>query len=209
MLPIATLLIIAIVAARFIKNFFNTDTVITQAPAVVSKVSDSNGAITRYNEGTFSLSLPASWKMIGHKSSPLSIYSWQVVVGKISRRLDVYIDSIPLTLGVNEVLPVKSSGNGVKTSGQISDNCSTFTKLPAGTKNTTSIKARWQGVNFFCDLGNYERNVAGTSSTEGANVVTVTGKNSGAHKIFFVYTDNSINPNYTDFYSVLQSFHLK
>jgi hypothetical protein len=55
-------------------------------------------------------------------------------------------------------------------------------------------------------VANYERDVVGTSSPQEINTVTVTGPSTGTHKYFFVYTDNSAEPDYTIFTDALQSF---
>jgi hypothetical protein len=69
--------------------------------------------------------------------------------------------------------------------------------------------AKWSGINFLCDLGNYLRDVVGTSSPEGINSVTLTGNTTGKHTLFFMYTDNTPSPDYSTFINALKSFQLK
>lgn len=190
---------------KAIKHALSNDTVIVESPPITKKADIDQGTVKQYDEAKFLLSLPTSWKFIGHNKQPYDMYSWQAVSDKTSRRLDVYIDALPKHLAVNRMLPVQSAGNRISVVGEVSDNCQTFT---SNSPNSV-IRAKWKGVNFLCDLANYERDVTGTSSGEGINIVSVTGKATGSHKVFFAYTDNSVNPVYDVFYNVIQSFRVK
>ena len=89
----------------------------------------------------------------------------------------------------------------------VSDNCATFT--PATNAATGVSTGKWQGTNFLCDEGNYERDVVGTASAQGINTLTLTGSTTGSHKVFLVYTNNNINPDFSVLYGILESFKLK
>jgi len=133
-------------------------------------------------------------------------YSWQGTNKNNTRWLNVYMDTIPASLAVNRVLPVMGNGAALSLPTNVSDNCTTFT----GASNSTqlSVTAKWQGITFLCDTGNYVRDVVGTSSLEGVNTVSLSTTTSGNHHFFFTYTDNSSSPDYTIFTNALKSFRL-
>jgi hypothetical protein len=116
------------------------------------------------------------------------------------------VDTIPTNIGVNRVLPVQGEGSRVIPT-TVSDTCADFTgdKVP-GNQNTP---AKWGGIDFLCDLANYERDVVGTSSSDGVNTVKVTGATTGTHQIFFTYTDNGATPDFTIFVNAVTSFRMK
>jgi hypothetical protein len=105
----------------------------------------------------------------------------------------------------NRVLIIHGESDHLGTDGSVSDNCSTFT----GGTSKSSTPAKWEGVAFLCDQANQQRDVVGTSSTDGVNVVLLKSPGNGAmHKYFFTYTDYSINSDYTVFYNALNSFRM-
>lgn len=175
-------------------------------PPIINTVIQRPVLTKQFDEGVFTLALPADWRYVGRMQDVYHAYMWENTAENPGvRQLAVYLDGIPATLGVNRVLPVEAAGNKVVAT-TVSDNCAGFTgdKVPG----SPSTPAKWAGVDFLCDLGNYERNVTGTSSPSAINSLTLTGPAGDQHKLFFVYTDNSAEPNYNIFYNLLESFRL-
>ncbi len=190
----------------WIRSFLQPNTVISQSKSITTQVSYNNPT-KAYQEDNFSISLPATWQLLPRQPGQYQSYTWQspdrVTDGQ---QIVVYEDAIPFNLAVNRVLIVQSENTQLSLDGTVSDNCATFTTnnpLP----NSPAAPAEWNGVNFYCDKANQERDVIGTSSTDGINTVILKNPTSGeTHKFFFTYSDNSINPDYTVFYNVLESF---
>lgn len=204
------LLVLLGVGGIWAKSYFKANTVISQPPApVISTVTSNQGPTKPFDEGVFTFSLPADWVYKGQQrqTSPYAPYLFEnTKTNPGVEQLEVYVDVIPTTLGVNRVLPVQGEGARVVPT-TISDNCADFTgnKVPG----STSTPAKWDGFNFLCDLGNYERDVVGTSSSDGVDVVKLIGPTTGAHSLFFTYTDNGSTPNFNIFTDALTSFRLK
>ncbi len=192
----------------FVKYFMKSDTSISAPPApAVSHVIAGDEKTKKFDEGSFTINLPLDWKFISHQSAVYNIYTWHNTKKNPGvEQLQVYVDTIPSDLGVNRVLPVQGSGNQIVAT-TVSDNCANFTgdKVPGSTRTP----AKWANVNFLCDLGNYVRDVVGTSSSDGVNVVKLTGPTTGTHALFFAYTDNGPTPDFTIFTDAVQSFRLK
>lgn len=166
------------------------------------------------NEPTFTMELPGDWKELGRKNEVTEhSITWQSTGKNLSgRSLKLYIDTIPSTLSVNRLLPVMVQGNGL-TTGEISENCATFTK--GGTMNVydaAKLKdepAKWNKVDFICDMSRVIDNEVGTGSTEGINTVTVAGPNQKTHKYFFLYTDHNNQSDYEILGNAVRSFKAK
>lgn len=210
---VACLVIILVLSATiWLKHALHTTTTISPAPpAAVHNVSANTSPIQKIDESIFRLELPSDWKLQSHQVQPegTNIYTWQNTAGNAGvRSMSVYVDSTPSTLGVNHALLVQANGGGLSVQGDVSDNCSGFTS-PTNGMPATASPAKWQGQPFLCDLGNYLRDVVGTVSVDGINKVYLTGQTAGKHALFFTYTDNSINPDYSIFINALQSFQLK
>lgn len=211
-IALAVLVVLLLAGAGvWAKFFFRANTVIDPPPApVVSQVTSSQGPTKSFDEGPFTLKLPQDWVYIGRQTqtAPYAPYAWHnTKTNPGVEELEIYVDTIPTTLGVNRVLPVQGNGSHIVPT-TVSDSCTDFTgnnKLP-GAQNTP---AKWGGIDFLCDLANYERDVVGTSSSDGVNVVKVTGATSGTHQIFFMYTDNGSTPNFQIFENAVSSFTLK
>lgn len=204
------IILLAVGGFLFVKYFLKSNTTIsTPPPAKVSTVGDGTGAGKTFNEAAFTLRLPLDWKFVSHSTSIYNVYTWENTSkepGPGVQQLQIYYDTIPSSLGVNRVLPVQGNGNQIVPT-SVSDNCATFTgnKVPG----SPQTPAKWSGVNFLCDLGNYERDVVGTSSSDGINVVKVAGTATGTHRVFFAYTDNGPTPNFTIFTDAVQSYRQK
>lgn len=207
----ALVLIVGVVTTFAAKHALSSSTTLTQAPAITAKVTATTRQTRHIDEPLFSLDLPSNWTLESHGANANSdnVYTWRNSTTKSAGRfLSVYVDSIPVRLGVNRALSVKSVNDKVVPVGDVSDNCASFTSLTSGS-NTVATPAKWAGVDFLCDLGNYERDVVGTVSPDGLNQVVLNGGTSGKHALFFTYTDNNIQADYTIFLNALQSFHLK
>lgn len=191
--------------------YLNRDqTVINQAPTVTRQVDVSNMPTKTFDEDAFSIALPSDWKYLGRDPSTVyHPYRWQSTAqNETGRMLAVYVDNIPVDMAVNRLLPLEVQGDHLMP-GTVSDNCTTFTGDGAGDAPSKNVTAKWAGVNFICDMENYERDVVGTGSTRAINSVEFTGQQTGTHTLFFTYTDNTAQPDYTIFSDALSSFKLK
>lgn len=200
------ILLISLVTAYIVYQISHTKTTLHQSAGTVVRVDIPNSATVNYDEGLFSVSLPKTWQQISQPSSLYHIYSWRTLSTN-SQTLDIYQDTIPTNFAVNRELAIQSEGNHLSIIGLVSDNCASFTKPTSNM--VTGTPAKWQGVNFLCDLANYERDVVGTGSSDGINSIGLTSNLNGLHHFFFVYINNTINPDFTTFYQILNSFNLK
>jgi hypothetical protein len=201
------LLLLVGVGYVLMKFFITANTTIAAPPApVINQVTGKDGKDKTFVESGFTISLPSDWVLASHQDSTFNVYTWHNTKGDAGiQQLQVYYDTIPSSLGVNRILPVQGNGGQVIPT-TVSENCTGFTngKLP-GPSDTPS---KWDGVNFLCDMGNYERDVVGTSSTDGINLVKLSSSSTGHHNLFFTYTDNNSTPNFEIFTNALTSFHL-
>lgn len=202
--------VIACLAVFAVLHLLKADTNIGQTPPPLTTTVTSNSPkLVTVQEPLFSLSLPEDWQPRDNTDTPKPTYSWHGTTSKDNTRwMNIYVDDIPATMAVNRVLPVESNGTTLTLTTDVSDNCTTFTGLPSNDQKN-SVLAKWQGISFLCDTGNYLRDVVGTSSTDGVNSVQLTSATTGIHKFFFTYTDNSASPDYSVFMDALKSFHLK
>ncbi len=187
------------------------DKQVTGITHTIIQAGDDPGNRLRINEAGFSMELPGDWKEVGRRND-LSEHSvtWQSTKPQQdSRTVRLYIDTIPTTRSLNKLVPVTAAGN-MLTVGDVSDNCATFTQ--GGTLNAydaTKLKeapAKWNKVDFICDLPRVIDNEIGTGSVEGHNTVTLTGASNVPHKYFFLYTDRSGQPDNSIFTNALRSF---
>ena len=208
---IVAVLVFAILTGGLVvaKYYLKSNTVISPPPALVTgSITASNGPTKQFGEGPFTITLPADWVYVGRQTqiAPYAPYLWHnTKTDPGIEQLEVYVDVIPTNLGVNRVLPIQVEGNRI-VSTTVSDTCTDFTgdKVPG----SPATPAKWDGINFLCDLANYERDVVGTSSTDGINTIKVMGASS-SHQIFFTYADNGPSPDFTIFENAVSSFRLK
>lgn len=207
-----TVLFLLLVAATAVaaKLYLKPNTVVSQSDGVIRHVSVEPPKTMHISNSLFKLDLPVGW----HKSkntyfAPPADYGWQGKGDDAARRLDIYVDDIPATMPLNHLQPVSRQGNRLALDGSVSENCVNFTDETEQSKHTGQAPAKWSGVTFYCDTGNYSRDVVGTSSKNGVNSVELTSSKNGSHKFFFVYTDNSASADYSVFQNILQSFRLK
>jgi hypothetical protein len=208
---IMALLVIAVIVGWYIDNNSGT-TIIHNAGAKTTTVNNKPSVQT-FNETVFTIQLPNDWKLINHSISPYDIYTWQDTTKyQDNRNLNLYVDTIPTTLAVSRLQPVTAEGDLLQL-GELSDTCINFTGSPVSSaqaaQSLPNQVAKWQGINFICDLSDYNNNSIGTSSQQGVNTVTLTGPTTGRHSFFFLYTDHNISPNYTIFSDALLSFRVK
>lgn len=208
-LGLILLVILGIVAFKGLHLTAVPQTKIKNASPVTTAYDVHEPKKVKIDEPLFSMELPAGWTT--YKPAPgapvPAAYDFKSPSAE-ARQLAVYIDAIPATMPLNRIVVVSSNG-GTLDHSNASDNCSEYTQPTAAEKAAGVADGKWQGVDFLCDIGNYERNVVGTASTEGNNQVTLTGPTVGAHKIFLVYTDNGASADYTVFYGIINSFKLK
>lgn len=192
--------------------FFVADTkaTITTSPAAetIKTVEAPNSKDVQFTEPGFLFSLPVDWRKTGELTTgPYHEYSYKATLKNADNRyLDIYIDTLPLDMPVNKEVAVHPV-DGKLTHGTISDNCTTFTAKP--TPTALSAPARWDGVDFLCDMDSSTRNVVGTSAPGTRNKITLANPGTTGHNFFFVYTDNNYNPDYSIFYNMLDSFSVR
>jgi hypothetical protein len=193
----------------YARNRLKPVTNITQAHAVTTKVT-SGTKTKHYDEGDFVVDLPGDWQPQPRPAGPYKSFNWQSADrGAGGQIITIYEDAYPVNFAVNRTLIVHGEGDSIMQDGTISDNCAGYTNGKPAQANT-GVPAKWQGVAFLCDTMNQERDVLGTSSTDGPNVVILKSPGTGvAHKLLFTYTDYAINPDYSVFYNMLSSFHMQ
>lgn len=194
------------------RQFFKSDTKIGTTPkAVVTKVVDKRGAPKHIDLPAFSIDLPHDWEQFERTDNPIfkPTYSWRnTAENKGVRQIDMFLDSTPQAMAVNNIMPVEAAGNHVVPA-SASDNCANFTPKTAENQRDGKGPSKWQGVDFICDTGNYVRHVVGIGASGGpTNTVKLTGA-SGAHSIFLTYTDATATPDDGIFSEALQSLKLK
>jgi hypothetical protein len=207
----AIILVTAVLVGWYIDSTSGT-TIIHNSTARTTYVSTSNSPVQTFSEADFTIQLPTDWKFIGQTTGPYDFYTWQETTKyEDNRVLDIYVDTIPNT-AVNRLQPVTADGNRLQV-GTLSDTCLTFTgpsvSSAQAAQSLPNQLAKWQGVNFMCDLANYNEDSVGTSSLQGINTVTLTGPITGRHSFFFLYVDHNIQPDYTIFSNALGSFRVK
>ena len=179
---------------------------ITQAAPVTTKVSASGSTLKLFSQPSFEVKLPVDWKLQTHITGEYSVYRFSGTGPASSlRSLDVYDATMPVNFAVNRVQPVEATGTHLTATGSISDNCAEFTKAAPASGQAGTI-AKWQNIDFLCDLHNTTRNVVGTSASGGINRVAVEGQDGQKHNFFLAYTDHGLNPDYAAFYSSIESF---
>lgn len=205
---VVLIICLAITGTVWAHRLLQPNTQLTQSKPFVGYVPVSSTPTQLIKKSIFTMALPAGWQAATPPPVADTVYSWKGTGDDDARRLDVYVDKLPENMAVNRLLPVEGDGDQLNVVGMVSDNCANFTDKTTESTATGTASAKWSGVSFICDLGNYERDVVGTGSAEGMNTVTMTGPAAGSHHFFFVYTDNSANPDYALFQTILKSFRI-
>ena len=101
------------------------------------------------------------------------------------RLLDVYVDSHPDNFAVNRMLPVVAAEGGklYASTRDVSDNCTVYTIGATTARTTVQQLAKWQNIEFLCDMANTMRNVVGIGSVGGGiNNINLTSLSTGKHR---------------------------
>jgi hypothetical protein len=205
-IAIVLALVLASVGYVVARQYLKPNTVLKQDRALVSVYGANEEKHQHITTPDYSFDLPDNWEPVKLPPTLYGMARWHGTSTDDSPRLlDIYIDKLPRNLPLNRMLPVEAQGTKITLLNTVSDNCTSFTD--GKNEATGSTSAKWSGVNFMCDTGNTLRNVTGTGSTEGINVVTLKGSH-GSRPLFFVYTDNSSSPDYRIFTEMLSSFRL-
>lgn len=212
---VVVLLIAPIVYFVYRDIVSNSSSVVDGQTKVVGQVvgGDDTGGF-KVDEPLFSMTLPSDWKQTGRFTSTTEqSITWQAgKKNEDNRWLKLYIDTIPADIAVNRMLPVTVNGDSL-TTGDVSDSCATFTG--GGTldaQKATLLRpapAKWQGVDFICNLPSVVENQVGVAAVGGVNKIVIEGPTKGTHTYFFVYTDHNIQPNYTILSDAVESFRAK
>lgn len=193
---------------QWLRQQLKPQTTIKQSKAVTTTVS-YDSANKSYTEPDFTVSLPAAWQPVARPPGTYQTYTWQTSDSETDgQQIQIFEDTIPVNFSVNRALIVAGENDHLTLQGSVSDNCSNFTRGTSTIPNEPGAPAKWQGVTFLCDQRNLERNVTGTSSTDGINTVILKTSQGVSHKFLFVYSNQSTNPDYTVFYDVLQSLRM-
>jgi hypothetical protein len=204
---LVVVLVLGLAAVLGASYFLKPETTLTQAQAVVGPATLPHEEKYMTVKGpTFSFEVPTTWKEMPQPASTYKIYRWQgTTVNDAQRWIDVYVDTVPSEFAVNHMLPIKAKADKIDIVNATSDNCANFTDAPNVTPKPSTASAKWSGMSFLCDLGNTSRDVVGTATAETGNAVVLSGAG-GSHRYFFVYTDNSVTPDYYVFSRQLESF---
>ena len=159
------LLLVAVATGWYIESHSGT-TIIHNPVAKTTYVTTANTPVQTFSETDFIIQLQTDWKFIGQTTGPYNFYTWQDTTKyEDNRILDLYVDTIP-GMAVSRLQPVSADGNRLQI-GTMSDILLTFTGAPASSAQTAQSLpnqlAKWQGINFMCDLSNYNNNSVGTS----------------------------------------------
>jgi hypothetical protein len=205
MMFVGTLIGVAFAAQQYME----TDTSISATPGPrVTKVLGVQDKTKEFAVGNVSLRLPNDWEVFKAPDVPAGATSWRNTVGnKGVRVITLYVDNIPAGLAVNRVLAVQGAEDRMLPMSSVSENCTNFVDGGRGA-GSGQAPARWDGVRFICDTGNFVRNVVGTSSPDGVNTVRLTGKTGGSHQLFLTYTDADATPNHQIFTAAVESLRM-
>ncbi|CAN5148025.1 hypothetical protein BH09PAT3_BH09PAT3_1880 [soil metagenome] len=182
----------------------------TTKAATVTKKLEANTATQTFFKGAFSIALPKGWQFMSKQQDIYTVYHFKSALpGEDGNRsIDIYEDSSLPTFPVNRMLPVTADEEGHLTTDAslVSDNCTAYTTGATTNLQKIGQMAKWQGIEFMCDMGNTLRNVVGTGSKDGINTVTVKTATSTPHHYFFTYTDNNFKPDYSIYAAAINSF---
>ena len=196
----------AYIAAR---HFLTADTSLGPEPAAsITNISYDQPQVQTADVPYFTMNIPKGWQLKKQTGeAPTPTYVWQGTSAEDRNRwISVYVDMNLPSFAVNRELHIQGEGHGITVVSEVSDNCTSFTGV--ANQGRGSTPAKWEGIDFMCDAGNYERDVVGIVSPNGLNNVVING-NKGPHNYFFTYTDNSSQPNYSIFTAALRSFQAK
>lgn len=181
---------------------------ITNAPGRTRSLDDESAKNISVTKPEFTIELPAGWTE-GKSDASLVPAPKYVFFSKPEgqQTLRIYLDTIPSSLGVNKAITVSARTNQIDHD-VVSENCANYTGENKGPV-TTNSPAKWQNIDFLCDLANSSRPIVGTISIDGMNFLKVKGATIGERRVFITYGDFNINPNYVTFYGILESIRFK
>ena len=200
-------LALAVIGLVFFLRSLHQTSVITASKAVTTKVS-YQGKTKHYNEGDFTIDIPAEWTAAPRPPYTYQSFTWRNTDKANAIEIEIYEDTIPANFAVNRALIVHGETTHLELTGQASDNCVKYTKDLTSNQAELGVPAKWQNVDFFCNRNTSTRDIIGTSSSDGINTVLLRSSGGAPHKFFFTYTDNQINPDYTVFYNALATFSM-
>lgn len=208
---VVTLVLFGGLTAAYLFYKHDTSTTLQDNPGkqLISTVKATNAANKPFSEGDFTFNLPSDWKKTGDPTSgAFPRYSYQATKKNADNRfLYIYEDgNIPAAMAVDRVVSVQPQDSKL-THGEVSDNCADFTNRASPQQHTGP--AKWDGVDFVCDMDNKAGDVIGTSSPGMVNKVELQNEGFTKHDFFFVYTDDNYTPDYGIFYNFLDSFAVK
>lgn len=206
------LLVVGLGGATYMgRQMMTAETEIGPAPAaVITQVRDGKKAPLKVNEPLMSFELPNDWEKFTPVEAMAGSQSWRNTAdNKGVRTITIFTDAMPRVTAVNRIVAVQPSEDGLMLAGDISDNCVNFTNPGQQASATGTATAKWGGVEFVCDTGNYIRNLAGVGMAGVPKGVKLTGPTTGQHTLFILYNDSTASPNFGIFTSMLQSLKLK
>lgn len=185
------------------------DETITTTEAITREYAPPQGEDEKqFNQGPFVVSLPSDWIFKGHNERPHNLYSYQATKKNADNRwLEIYVDTVPTDVAFNRLLPVILENNKIVVTGSVSENCVEFTG-PRGNPSAAGVDklaAKWQGVDFLCDMSNYTRNVVGVGTVASGHTIVLSGSTAGKHTFYFKYIDHNISPDYQILENALES----
>lgn len=184
------------------QNITNDQTIVKPYDAAMAK-------LVPIDKPLFKLELPEGWTETKPDASMVPAPQYVFVSNpKDQQILRLYVDNVPSAMGINKALTVSARSDTLDHD-SVSENCVNYTELSKKDVRTGLAPAKWQNIDFLCDVGNPQRPLVGAVSADGMNYVKLTGPTVGEHKLFIVYGDYSINPNYTTFYDILNTLHMK
>ncbi len=202
-------IVLTIFLVIYIKNQLKPKVVIKQANITKSHVA-YNTKTKHYDEGDFGIDILLNWQLMPRPAGPYKTFTWQTSdSGTNGQVITIYEDTIPANFAVNRVLIVRGENDHLVQETAPSENCTKYTKGITTAQYQVGVPAKWQDVDFLCDQFNKQRDIIGTSSLDGVNLVVLKGVTSGTHKFFFTYSSfNAANPDYTPFSDALNSLRM-
>lgn len=203
------ILIVLMVATYAGLRSLDSETEISKPKTVTTTLRTENDKVT-YTKGSFTIELPKGWQFTSKQQDIYTIYHFKSAQGGEdgNRSMDIYEDSPPKNFAVNRMIPVTPNEEGGLTTdvSLVSDNCTAYTTGATDSRKTVGQLARWQGIDFICDMANPLRNTVGTGSKDGLNTVIIKTATSRPHNYFFTYTDSNATPDYNIFADAINSF---
>lgn len=209
---IVPLLVGALVLVKLLQE---DDPAPTTPQAITREYASQDASVSKvFDQDTFKITLPSDWRLKDHTTTQYNLYSFEATLKTAdARSLEIFVDRLPPERAFNRMLPVSIDSNKLIVTGSVSENCTAFTgsqgpgQVPAA--GVDKLPAKWQGVQFFCDMANYSRNNIGVGSVGSRQRLTLAGPTTGQHVFFFVYIDHSANPDYQILESALSSLEVK